>query len=34
MKVTREVDRIEMTWPFFKRDFFDSYLMNEYEIFL
>ena len=29
---TREVDGIEMTWPFFKRDFLDSYLMNEYEI--
>jgi len=29
---TRNVDEIEMTWPFFKRDFLDSYLMNEYEI--
>jgi len=28
----RKVDSIEMTWPFLKRDFLDSYLQNEYEI--
>jgi len=31
-KKTRIVNTIEMTWPFLKRDFLDSYLMNEYEI--
>lgn len=31
-KKTRIVNTVEMTWPFFKRDFLDSYLMNEYEI--
>ena len=31
-KQFRLVNFIEMTWPFFKRDFLDSYLRNEYEI--
>ena len=28
----RKVHAVEMTWPFFKREFLDSYLYNEYEI--
>ena len=31
-KKTRLVNLIEMTWPFFKRDFLDSYLKTDYEI--
>jgi len=28
----RKVHAVEMTWVFFKRDFLDSYLYNEYEV--
>ena len=31
-KDIRKVNGVEMTWPFFRRDFLDSYLYNEYEI--
>jgi hypothetical protein len=29
---TRQVNMVEMTWPFFKTDFLDSYLRTDYEI--
>jgi len=31
-KDIRKVNGVEMTWPFFRREFLDSYLYNEYEI--